>query len=412
MSLDVKMAWRNVWRNPRRSILTMLAIAFASMLLVFMLSWQFGSYATMINSSVMVHTGHLQVQAGEYQEKKEVHLVVPNPGAVNEILANTNGVVAYGSRANAFSLVSSANRTYGAMVIGIEPEKEAKISTLAGIIREGEYLSSADTNQALIGELLAGNLQVHLGDELVLLGQGRDGSIAATVVQVKGMFSSGQDEYDRSMVHIPLEFFQDVYSMNGSVHEMVIVAESLEAVPEIKKEISAKLADLQEHSNLVVLDWKQLMPGLIQAIKMDLVSGFIFYIILVVVVAFSILNTFLMAILERTREFGIMMAIGTAPNRLTKILLLESAGMTLMGLILGVLLGSLVTWYFQIHGIVISGTADIMRQYGLPERMFPALSILSICVGAGVVFLITILAALYPALKVRRLRPVEAISST
>lgn len=411
MSLDVKMAWRNVWRNPRRSILTMLAIAFATTLLVFMLSWQFGSYATMINSSVMIHTGHLQVQARDYLEKKDIRLVVPNPGAVDEILANTKGVVAYSSRTNAFSLVSSPNRTYGAMVIGIEPEKEARVSTLARIIREGSYLSATDTNQALIGELLAKNLQVHLGDELVLLGQGWDGSIAATVVQVKGIFNSGQDEYDHSMVHIPLKFFQDVYSMNGAVHEVVIVGESLEIVPEIKKEVAAKISQMHDRANLVVLDWKELMPGLIQAIKMDLVSGFIFYIILVVVVAFSILNTFLMAILERTREFGIMMAIGTAPNRLTKILLLESASMTLMGLFLGILLGSLGTWYFQVHGIVISGAAEIMRQYGLPEKMFPKLSILSISVGAGVVFLITIVAALYPAFKVRRLRPVEAIST-
>lgn len=411
MSLDTKMAWRNMWRNPRRSILTMSAIAFATMLLVFMLSWQFGSYATMINSSVMIHTGHLQVQSEGYLDKKEIHRVVPIPGAVDDILAGAKGVAAYASRANAFSLISSPNRTYGAMVIGIEPEKEANVSTLAKITREGSYLASTDTNHALIGELLARNLQVRLGDELVLLGQGRDGSIAATVVEVKGIFSSGQDEYDRSMVHIPLKFFQDVYSMNGSVHEVVIVCESLEAVPKIKQEIAAKLSDMHDHANLVVLDWKELMPGLVQAIKMDLVSGFIFYIILVVVVAFSILNTFLMAILERTREFGIMMAIGTAPNRLTKILLLESAGMTLMGLFFGVLLGSPVTWYFQVHGIVISGTAEIMRQYGLPERMFPELSVLSICVGAGVVFLITVLAALYPALKVRRLRPVEAISS-
>lgn len=170
--------------------------------------------------------------------------------------------------------------------------KEANVSILAKITREGNYLASTDTNHALIGELLARNLQVRLSDELVLLGQGRDGSIAATVVEVKGIFSSGQDEYDRSMVHIPLKFFQDVYSMSGSVHEAVIVDESLEAVPEIKQEVAAKLSDMHDHANLVVLDWKELMPGLVQAIKMDLVSGFIFYIILVVV-AFSILNTFL-----------------------------------------------------------------------------------------------------------------------
>lgn len=411
MSLDAKMAWRNVWRNPRRSILTMAAIAFATTLLVFMLSWQFGSYATMINASVMIHTGHLQVQAKGYQEKREIRLVVPNPGAVDRILADTKGVAAYSSRASSFSLVSSPSRTFGAMVIGIQPEQEKKVSTIARIIRKGTYLSVADSNQALIGELLAKNLHVDLGDELVLLGQGRDGSIAATVVKVKGIFNSGQDDYDRGTVHVPLKFFQDVYSMGEAVNEVVIVCDSLDRVPGVKRAVSIGLKDLPDYTRLVVLDWKELMPGLIQAIKMDLVSGFIFYIILVVVVAFSILNTFLMAILERTREFGVMMAIGTAPNRLTKILLLESATMTLLGLTVGVIMGGLLTWYFQVHGIVISGAAEIMRQYGLPEKMFPQLSLLSISVGAGVVLLITSLAALYPAFKVRRLHPIEAIST-
>ena len=159
----------------------------------------------------------------------------------------------------------------------------------------------------------------------------------------------------------------------------------------------------------MVLDWMELMPGLIQGIQMDLVSGFIMYIILIVVVAFSILNTFLMAIFERKREFGVLMAMGTTPGRLTRLLLIESLTMTMVGILIGIVAGSLITWYFQVHGIIISGTSELMRQYGLPERMFPQLSVLSVSIGAGVVLVITFLTSLYPALKVRRLRPVEAM---
>ena len=144
---------------------------------------------------------------------------------------------------------------------------------------------------------------------------------------------------------------------------------------------------------------------------MDLVSGFIFYIILIVVVAFSILNTFLMAVFERTREFGVLLAIGTTPRRLTKLLLTESVIMTMVGIVIGIIAGSLITWYFQVHGIVISGAAEVLRQFGLPERMFPRLSVLSISIGTGIVLVITLLTALYPALKVRRLRPVKAMMS-
>lgn len=411
MSIDLKMAWRNIWRNPRRSLLTISAIAFASLLLVFMLSWQFGSYDTMINSAVRIHTGHVQVQAEGYNDKRDMRLVVPNPAAISAILEKIPEVAAYTSRANAFSLVSSKERTYGAIVIGIDPVGEAKVSTLEKIIHQGEYLSGSDTDQALIGRLLAKNLHVRSGDELVVLGQGRDGSIAATVVKVKGIFSSGEDEFDRGTIQIPLKYFQDVYTMDGAVHEVVVLGKSLEDVPEIKRAVAAGIEKTNGKEHLAVLDWMELMPGLIEAIKMDLVSGFIFYIILIVVVAFSILNTFLMAIFERRREFGVLMALGTTPWRLTKLLLAESSSVTMMGIVIGTIAGSLITWYFQIHGIVISGTSELMRQYGLPERMYPQLSVLSISIGAGVVLVVTLLAALYPALKVRRLHPVEAMLS-
>jgi ABC-type lipoprotein release transport system permease subunit len=411
MNMDTTMAWRNVWRNPRRSILTMAAVAFATLLLVFMLSWQFGSYDSMINFSVKIHTGHLQVQAEGYADQNAVRKVVNRPDAVMQRLRKIEGVEAVTARAEAFSLVSSKDRTYGVMVIGIDPQREAAVSMLESTVRKGDYLESGDGNQALVGRLLAENLQVSIGDEMVLLGQGRDGSIAATVVRVKGIFSSGQDEFDRRVVHIPLRYFQEVYSMRGAVHRIVAICPDLESVGRVRTELREVLTQLRSPQDLVVLNWKDLNPGLVQAIKMDLVSGFIFYVILIVVVAFSILNTFLMAIFERTREFGVMMALGTAPARLTRLLLFESATITLIGLAAGIIFGGLLTWYFQIHGIAIPGAEELARQFGLPERMYPQLSELSVAVGAGIVLVITLITALYPALKVRRLKPVQALSA-
>ena len=238
------MAWRNIWRNPRRSILTICAIAFASLLLVFMLSWQFGSYDTMINASVKISTGHIQIQSKDYQEKRDMRLVVRHPKKLDAFLQKTPEVASHTSRANAFSLVSSENRTYGVMVIGIDPANEARVSTLKKIVRQGSYLSIGDWDQALLGTLLAKNLQVDLGDELVILGQGLDGSVAATVVKIKGIFSSGQDEFDRNTIHIPLKYFQDVYTMNGAVHEMVVLGKSLNQVQKIKSSVAADVENI------------------------------------------------------------------------------------------------------------------------------------------------------------------------
>jgi len=376
-----------------------------------MLSFQFGSYETMINTSVKISTGHLQVQAKEYQEKKNIRYAISNPDKITAILNNIPELAAYTLRAQAFSLISSEDRTYGAVVTGIDPQREANVSRLKKLIREGDFLTERDANQALVGRLLAKNLRVTIGDELTLLGQGRDGSIAATVVQVKGIFGSGIDEFDRSTLQMPLSTFQEVFSMDHAVHEVVVIAKSLSDVPEIKTEIQAALFNIDNGRSLKTLDWQELMPGLRQAIEMDLVSGLIFYGLLIIVVAFSILNTFLMAIFERKKEFGVMMAVGTSPRRLTRVLLIESMAMTAIGIVVGIILGIGITYYFQLHGIDFGTGQELLSQFGITGRIYPKLSLLSVSIGPFMVLFFTFMAALYPALKVRRLRPVEAMTA-
>ncbi|WP_462327958.1 ABC transporter permease [Desulfobaculum sp.] len=406
--MDVAMAWRNVWRNPRRSALTILAVAFAAGLLVFSVSWQLGTYETMIDSAVHIHTGHIQILGEGYAKERRIRTVVADPAAVTDVVRGEAGVEAVARRANGFALVSSDERTSGALIVGIEPEAEARISTLAQTVRSGAYLDSGDANMALVGGILATNLGIGPGDELVLLGQGRDGSIAATALTVKGVFSTGQDAFDRNTVHMRLADFQEVFAMRGAVHEVVLWAQSLAAVPPLRARI---VADLEEQgvTGLSVMTWDELMPGLLQSIQMDLTSSSIFYLILIVVVAFSILNTFVMAVFERTREFGVLMAVGASPWRIVRVLLYESAALCVVGIILGAIGGSAVTLYFQTHGISLGEAGAMLRQYGIPERMYPQLSLVSVIIGPSMVFGITMLSALFPALRARRLRPVDAM---
>lgn len=413
--INAKMALRNIWRNKRRSILTILALALSTAILVFMLSWQFGAYETMINAMVRMQSGHLQIQANGYQERKDMYLVVPQPERIEKILKKIKEVRAYTFRSNAFALLSSEKRTYGAFIIGVDPSLEGTVSPVPDLVREGKFLSPDSNNGVVMGKLLAKNLKVNIGDEVVLLGQGKDGSVAATVVKVQGIFSSGQDELDRTTLFISLPFFQEVFSMGDSVHQVIILLDSLKSVDRVKGLLQEALKSLAETSvdtktgQLVIIDWVEALPGLVEAIKMDLSSGLIFYIILVVIVAFSIMNTFLMAVFERKKEFGILIAIGVKPPRLAGILLLESILMTFTGISIGIVLGSIITLYFQSHGITIAGASDLLRQYGLPARMYPMLSFLSIISGAAIVLIITFFAACYPALLAMRIRPVEAI---
>lgn len=410
MLMDMKMAWRNIWRNPRRSILTIAAVSFASVLLVFMLSLQFGSYEAMINTSVKIHTGHIQVQAEGYEENQNMRRVVSDPQAVEEIVQEIPHVEAFTTRANGFALLSSEDRTYGGIVIGIDPTQEARVSRIKTLIREGEYLAQEDMEQALIGDLLAKNLNIGIGDEITVLGQGRDGSIAAMVYIVKGIYDSGQDDFDRSSIQVPLQNFQEIFSMRGAVHEVVVVSDELGYISQIERSIEKKLPSLNTRYPLTALTWEELLPGLKQGIQLDLYGGYVQYAFLIIVVAFSILNTFLMAVFERTREFGVLMAIGTTPKRLSKILLMESACITLIGILIGLALGSGITFYFQTHGIQLpSETSDLLSQFGVPEQIYPKLTLISLSFGPLAVLTITMLTALYPAVKVWRLEPVEAM---
>ena len=411
MSITSKMAWRNIWRNPRRSVLTIAAIAFAGLLLVFMFSFQFGSYEAMVNSSVKIRTGHLQIMAEGYHDNQDMRLVVSDPVPVGNRVGDIPEVEAYTFRGETFSLASSENRTYGVLVSGIDPEREARISTIKDLIRRGSYLSEdGEREQAIFGTLLADNLKVGIGDEVTLLGQGRDGSVAATVLKIKGVFRSGIDEMDRSTVYMRLDTFQDVYFMQDSVHRIVINANRLDQVSRIKQRLNGELKTLDRSKELNVLTWEELSPGLPQSIKMDLISGVIWYLFLVMVVAFSIMNTFLMAVFERTKEFGVMLALGTKPGRVIKILLFESMFITALGLAIGIVLGSVVTLYFQKVGIDIGGVSEITSQFGISGKLYPRLTPLSAVIGPAAVLVITFFAALYPAFKVRKLNIVQALA--
>ena len=409
MSIDLKMAWRNIWRNFRRTLITVSAICFACVLLVFMLSFQLGGYETMINSSVKIHSGHLEIQAEGYNDKNNIRMVISDPENIGKICRKFKDIVSFTFRAKAFSMVSSEKKTYGAMVIGIDPLKEALVSTLEKSIRSGDYLTEKDQDQAIVGSLLARNLKISVGDELTILGQGKDGSIAAAVLHVKGIYTSGMDEFDRSTIHIPLKTFQNIFSMGNSVHEIVIIADSLKSINGIKKKLN-KIFKTKNLKGLAVLSWDELLPGLRQGIEMDLISGIIFYILLIVIVAFSILNTFFMAVFERTREFGVLMAIGTTPGRLVKLVLTESFLMTIVGIGCGMAVGIIITLFFQFHGIDLGGSSEMLRHYGISGKLYPRLSFISLFSGPVVLSVITLLTSLYPAMKIKRLTPVKAMT--
>jgi putative ABC transport system permease protein len=407
-ALGLRLAWRNLWRNPRRTILTLTAVTFATSILVFMVALQRGGYAAMIESAVSVFTGHLQVQAAGYHDDPSLEKSLPGASALEARVSAVSGVRAVAGRAESYALVSSPTRTYGAEIVGVEPRREPAVSTIPRAVREGRFLESPRAAEAVVGRALARNLSLSPGDEITLLGQGRDGTLAVATLDVVGIFDSGSPDLDRTTVEIPLKIFQDTFVMGDRVHSIVVRATGLDRVDRVARAVRSALAD---RPDVVVLTWDQILEGLKQGISMDAAVGWFLYAMLVVVVTFSIMNTFLMAVLERTREFGVLLALGTRAGFLGGTVMAESLLLLLVGLGLGLALGAGVSALAGHFGIAFSSSEELLAQWNLPARIYPRLDLFSLTAGPAAVLVATALAALFPLVRVRRLRPVDAMKA-
>jgi putative ABC transport system permease protein len=405
-NITLTLAWRNLWRHPRRTWLTIGAMVFSNALLVFMISLQFGMYELMIDNTLQTFTGHLQVQAPGYKDDLKMRQVVPDAAGLADELRTALDIDSVSVRSAAFALLSSEDRSYGVQVFGVDPGYEPSVSTLPGLVRDGRFLGDHDAQEIVVGGVLARNLKVGLGDELTVLGSGRDGSFAAAVAEVVGIFETGVPDIDRNIAEMPIGFFDDVFYMEGASHAVVLVTPALSLVEGMRLQVEAMIpAD----GALVVHDWDALQPGLRQAIQADISSAFFMYGILVILVAFSVMNTQLMSVLERTHEFGVAMSLGLTPGRLGRLVLLETSLMGFGGLLLGAVAGAAITSWFTFNGFAYPGMEELAAKFNLPSRFYPEVTVMTLFAGPAVVFLGSILSALYPALRLHWLHPVEAM---
>ena len=406
MSITFRLAWRNLWRRKRRTWLTVGAMVFSNILLVFMISLQIGMYGMMIDNTLRAQTGHLQVQAPGYKDDHKIRQVVPHVRSLAADLRRGLATDEVAARASAFALVSSADRSYGLQITGVEPESEQHVSSLPGLIKDGRYLNDPRAAEIVIGRVMARNLKVTVGDELTFIGSGRDGSFAAAVVKVVGIFESGMPDLDRSFAEVPLQFFQDVFAMGDAGHSVVIMAPGLIQVSATRDRVKSLLP---ANENLVVYDWDALLPGLKQAIQADFTSAWFMYGILIILVAFSVLNTQLMSVLERTKEFGIVMSLGVTPGRLGRLVLLETTLMGTVGLVLGALLGGVLVLWLGYHGFSYPGMEEMAGRFNLPSRIYPQVTLIGLLFGPAVILISSVIASLYPAIRLRWLQPVAAM---
>ncbi len=400
-----RMAWRNLWRQPRRTWLSILAIAFGSVVTVFLLALQQGVYRTMKQNVLRVFDGYAQVQVPGYADDPSLRKSISGWPALADAIAGVPGIDTVAPRAMTYVVLSHDHRSFGSALVGVSPDRERRVSALANTVSRGHYLKSGDAGELVLGSALARDLRVGPGDQVTLLGSDRDGSLAVDLLKVAGVFHTGNDDLDRQMAQMPLKRFQSDFAMGDRVNTLVLGGPSLssvnDALPAVRDRVRSK--------SLVVRDWGQLEPGLKAAIQLDASTSLLWYLSLIVVVVFILLNTLLMSVFERTREFGVLLALGLQPPRLGRMVWAELGLLALLGMLLGIALGAALTGWFRIHGLGMGGTDALFAQWGLPGRMYPQLSLFSLTTGPAVIALCIVLTGFIPYRRIQRMAPVTAM---
>jgi len=402
----IKMAWRNLWRNKRRTLITITSILFAMFFALVMRSMQKGSYANMVDNVVGTYSGYIQIHAADYWDKKTIDESLDASQFPEEEIGKLADVKGLVPRLESFALASSENVTKGILLTGIIPEKEDVFTGLSDKIVDGNYLESGD-GKVMLAEKLAGYLKLSLGDTLVLISTGYHGVSAAGKYAVKGILHFPSPELNKQLVFMNLNDCQAFFGTANRLTSYVVLLDkhSPKIIAQTQDALKAKLSESYE-----VMSWQEMMPDLVQLIESDNASGKIMLGILYMIIAFGIMGTIMMMTIERMREFGVMVALGMQKFKLGWVVWLETLLMGFMGIVLGSVLSMPVIYHYYLNPIRLTGDAAAsIETFGVEPIMPFAWESSFYFNQALVVLIITLITALYPFFKVIKLEPVTAL---
>jgi putative ABC transport system permease protein len=410
--LILKIAFRNIFRQRRRSAFTILTMVGGFVLFSLALSMSEGTYATVIQKFTQSYTGHLQIHKIGYLDKPSLYKTLTDYEAINTQLKNVPGIKSFTPRIYAGALASKDKKTAIARVVGISPEQEAKTTSLKNKIKEGNYLtegpSATGKNNVVVGAGLADTLKLKLGDELVLVGQGADGSISNDLFIVSGILKGDNYSMDRNYCYMNIQAAQKFLSLEGETgfHEIAVVLDDYRDAGVVAKSLS-QIFSKANITTVEVLPWTSVEKQFYNTMVFEKRGIRICLMVIVIIVAIGVLNTVLMTILERTTEYGVLRALGTRPLTLFWMILLESAGLALFSIFIGLIISFILNYWVSIHGIDYPNPIDIggftiTTMYGL---IYPGAFI----TPAIVTFCTAVFVSLFPARRAMKIIPVEAM---
>lgn len=400
----LKLAWRNLWRSRRRTLITAASIFFAVLLAIFMNALQAGAYERMIENLVGQYMGYAQIHKTGYWEEPILDNSFGDAPELSTAAIGIADIEAAIPRLEANALASSGTVTRVIRVVGVDPEKENALSLLETKLISGTYFSASDRS-VLIAEGMAECLGLSLGDSLTLIGQGYHAVSAVGLYPIQGIVHFGSPDLNKSVVFLPLTEAQRMYGSENRLTTYALKVSQADDVNRVVRKLKQELSTDYE-----VMTWEEMMPEFVQFMKVDIGGNYIFLGVLYLIISFGMFGTVLMMTKEREFEFGVMLAIGMKRIRLSVMIVLETLLISLLGILAGCLAALPLVLYFNHNPIYMGKEAEkVYEAYGF-EALFPTSTDPShFLINAACVFIIALVISIYPIIKISRLKPVSAM---
>ena len=395
-------AWRNLWRNRRRTLITVASIFFGVLMATVMSSMQEGSYSNMIDNVVKFYSGYIQIHEEEFWENKSLYYSFNVTEELNEVINTTEGIVSSTPRLESFALASSEDITQPVLVVGVDPEKENEMTNLSKWIVEGEYFQDEE-NTILLASKLSKNLGVGLNDTIALLSQGFYGNTVAEIFIIRGILDFPNPELNKRYAYLDLKTAQKYYSCENKLTSISIMVDDYSQVKPVLKELQSKLK-----SPYSAMSWDEMQPELVQMVEGDAAGGLVMKAILYMIIGFGILGTIMMMIAERRKELGLMVAVGMQKHKLAGILLYETLFMGVIGVLSGIIASIPIIIAMINNPVPITGDAgQAMIDMGIEPLLIFAASPAVFLNQVLVVFIMTALISIYPLVSAYKLNVIK-----
>jgi len=407
MHTNLKLAWRNIWRNKRRTLITVASIFFGVLFSAYMTSMQDGSYGQMVEIVVKFYSGYMQVHQEDYWENKSINNSFEYDQTLVDQIKKHSEVDLVIPRLESFGLASAGELTRGSAIFGIVPEAETQLTGIADKIVSGKYLQASD-NGVVIGEGLAKYMKLSLNDTLVIITQGYHGVSAAGKFPVHGIIRHVSPELNKSIIYMELKTCQSFLGAENKLTSLVVNVADNDIMKRLLKKMKAEI-----HSPYSIMSWDEMQPELVQLIEGKKAGGVIMKAILYMVIAFGIFGTIMMMISERRREFGVMISIGMQKGKLSVVLFFETLFIGFLGILSGIAVSLPLILFQAQNPIPLTGeTAKLMEDFGFEPYMFFSTAPEDFLQQALTVFMLTMIIGIYPVIASLRIKEIKAMHRT